>query len=46
MVSLENIFDFLRLTHEAHRVVRVARIPGEERYANMVEHSWQLAMLT
>ena len=45
MAALDGILKFLRLTHEAHHVERIARIPGEERYANMVEHSWQLAML-
>lgn len=45
MSPFDRILDFLRLTHAAHKVERVARIPGESRYATMVEHSWQLAML-
>lgn len=44
MSVIDNFLSFLRLTHEAHKVERTARIPGENRYATMVEHSWQLAM--
>ena len=35
----------MRFTHDAHRIERIARIPGEKRSATMVEHSWQLALL-
>jgi len=45
MSVLDGVLNFLKLTHEAHRVERVARIPGQNRYGNMVEHSWSLAML-
>ena len=44
MVSFETLLDFFRFTHDAHKIERVARIPGEKRYATMVEHSWQLAL--
>ncbi|HET8581531.1 MAG TPA: HD domain-containing protein [Candidatus Paceibacterota bacterium] len=44
MPFLDRLLSFLSLTHAAHRVERVARIPGETRRANMVEHSWQVAM--
>lgn len=43
--NLERLLDFVRLTHLAHKVERVARIPGTKRCANMVEHSWQLTLL-
>lgn len=45
MGFLEKALSFIRFTHAAHKVERVARVPGEERYATMVEHSWQLALL-
>lgn len=45
MTSLDNLLKFVSLTHKSHKVDRVARIPGTKRAANMVEHSWQLAML-
>jgi len=43
--TLEKLLTFTRFTHELHRVTRVARIPGEERYANVMEHTGQLAFL-
>lgn len=45
MTDLDSLLSFVRFTHEAHKVERVARIPGTERYANMVEHSYQLTLL-
>ena len=45
MSSLESLLQFVHFTHLTHKVERVARIPGETRYANTVEHSYQLTLL-
>jgi putative hydrolases of HD superfamily len=45
MTPLESLLQFVRFTHLTHKVERVARIPGETRYANTVEHSYQLTLL-
>jgi len=45
MTPLESLLQFVRFTHLSHKVERVARIAGETRYANMVEHSYQLTLL-
>jgi putative hydrolase of HD superfamily len=44
MTPLESLLQFARFTHLTHKVERVARIPGETRYANTVEHSYQLTL--
>jgi len=45
MSNLDSLLNFVRFTHLTHKVERVARIPGETRYANTVEHSFQLTLL-
>lgn len=45
MNALKELLQFVHFTHLTHKVERVARIPGETRYANTVEHSYQLTML-
>lgn len=45
MPHLDQLLDFVRFTHAAHKVERVARIPGTDRSATMVEHSYQLTLL-
>ena len=45
MTPLDNLLDFVRFTHLTHKVERVARTPGTERPATIVEHSYQLTML-
>ncbi|KKS83434.1 MAG: Metal dependent phosphohydrolase [Parcubacteria group bacterium GW2011_GWA2_43_11] len=45
MTPLEYLLQFVRFTHLTHKVERVARIAGETRYANTVEHSYQLTLL-
>ncbi len=44
-MALEQLLDFVRFTHLTHQVERVARIPGTSRYANTVEHSYQLTLI-
>ncbi len=43
--DLQQLLSFVEFTHLAHKVERVARINGMDRYANMVEHSYQLALI-
>lgn len=43
--KLNNLLDFVKFTHEFREVIRVARSPGNERYENDTEHSYQLAMI-
>jgi putative hydrolase of HD superfamily len=43
-IDLDRLLAFVKFTHLAHKVERVARIPGETRYATMLEHSYQLAL--
>ncbi|MFZ2593738.1 MAG: HD domain-containing protein [Minisyncoccia bacterium] len=45
MPDLDHLIAFAKFTHLLHKVERVARIAGEERYANTVEHSYQLALV-
>lgn len=45
MTPLESLLQFVHFTHLTHKVERVARISGETRYANTVEHSYQLTLL-
>lgn len=45
MTPLQSLLQFAHFTHLTHKVERVARIPGETRYANTVEHSYQLTLL-
>ncbi len=45
MTELTQLLEFTKFTHLLHKVERVARIAGEERYANTVEHSYQLALV-
>ncbi len=45
MSNLDSLLQFVHFTHLTHKVERVARIPGETRYANTVEHSYQLTLL-
>jgi putative hydrolases of HD superfamily len=40
------LLDFVRFTHLTHKVGRVARISGTDRMATVVEHSYQLTLLT
>ena len=43
--KLKDLFDFVKFTHEFREVIRVARSPGNDRYENDTEHSYQLAMV-
>lgn len=43
--KIEELFAFSKLLNEFRRVERVARVNGEDRWENDVEHSYQLAML-
>jgi len=43
--DLNKLLSFVEFTHLAHKVERVARINGMDRYANTVEHSYQLALI-
>jgi putative hydrolase of HD superfamily len=45
MTSLDSLLHFVHFTHLTHKVERVARTPGETRYANTVEHSFQLTLI-
>lgn len=45
MTPLESLLQFVHFTHLTRQVVRVARTPGETRYENTVEHSYQLTLL-
>jgi putative hydrolase of HD superfamily len=45
MSPLDSLLQFVHFTHLTHKVERVAHIPGETRYANTVEHSYQLTLL-
>ena len=45
MISLDQLIEFTKFTHVFHHTGRVARIPGFDRYANAVEHSYQVTLL-
>lgn len=45
MISLNQLIEFVKFTHLFHHTERTARIPGFTRYANAVEHSYQLTLL-
>ena len=45
MTDIESLLQFTAFTHQTHKVERVARINGMNRYANTVEHSYQLTLL-
>lgn len=44
-MELDNIFRFIRLTHDFQKVERMPYVKGEKRKENDVEHCYQLAML-
>lgn len=43
--SLDNLLNFVRLTHLFQKVTRVVLVNGEERFENDSEHTFQLAMV-
>jgi len=45
MTPLESLLQFVQFTHLTHHIERVAQIPGMNRRANTVEHSYQLTLL-
>ncbi len=44
MAKLDNIFKFIKLTHDFQKIERVLWVTGQNRKENDVEHSYQLAL--
>ncbi len=44
-MGIQDILQFVKLTHEFQKVERMVYINGEDRRENDVEHSYQLAMV-